>query len=91
MTKEPDEYTFTIKGKKAVVRDPGFKELQLGLSAMTTMTGNVDLVGAGKAIFDTCKVKCDPAIEKDPQLLMSLCLKLSEQFIEPVDVEVKKN
>ena len=89
--KKLKETTFIIKGKECILREPNFKELSLGLSAMTTIQGNLDMAGAGKAIYDVCMLKCDNEIKEIPQNLFSLCLKIAEQFIAPVDVEIKKN
>lgn len=91
MAKEVKKTTFIIQGNKCVLREPQFKELSFGLSCMTTMSGNLDMAGAGKSLFDTCKVECDKAIEDNPKFLLSLCLKIAEEYITPVDVEVKKN
>lgn len=83
--------TFIIKGKKCTLREPDFKQLSLGLSAMTTISGNLDMAGAGKAIYDVCVVECDKEIKETPKYMLSLCLKIAEEFITPVDVEIKKN
>lgn len=91
MAKEVKKTTFIIEGSKCVLREPEFKELSLGLSCMTTLTGNLDMAGAGKAIFDTCRLECDKEILDNPKFLLSLCLKIAEEFITPVDVEIKKN
>lgn len=76
---------------KCVLKKPNFKQLSLGLSTMATITGNLDMAGAGKAIFDVCKVECDLKIENNPKYLLSLCLKIAEEYISTVDVEIKKN
>ena len=92
MTKTKDQtFTLTVEGKKCIVKEPGFQELQFALTAMTTTSGRMDMVGAGKAIFDTCKVECDKAIEESPKLLVSLCLEIANQFLDTVEVEIKKN
>lgn len=91
MKKEIKKTTFIIDGNKCVLREPQFKELSFGLSCMTTITGNLDMAGAGKAIFDTCKLECDNKILDNPKFLLSLCLKIAEEYITPVEVEIKKN
>lgn len=83
--------TFTVKGKKCTLSEPDFKQLSFGLSAMTTASGNLDMTGAGKAIFDVCKISCDKEILETPKYMMSLCLKIAEEFIAPVEVTIKKN
>lgn len=89
--KELKKTTFTIKGKKCILREPDFKELSFGLSAMTTISGNLDMAGAGKAIYDVCVLECDKEIKTTAKFMLSLCLKIAEEFITPVDVEIKKN
>ena len=92
--------TFFVVGKnsegkehkyKCVLRKPDFKQLSLGLSTMTTITGNLDMAGAGKAIFDVCKIECDKEIEKVPKYMLSLCLKIASEYLDTVEVEIKKN
>ena len=91
MKKELKKTTFIIDGNKCVLREPDFKQLSFGLSAMTTISGNLDMAGAGKAIYDVCVVECDKEIKETPKYMLSLCLKIAEEFITPVDVEIKKN
>lgn len=89
--KEIKTTTFIVKGKECVIREPDFQQLSFGLSAMTTLSGNLDMAGAGKTIFDVCKVKCDKEIEETAIHMLSLCLKIAEKYITPVEVEIKKN
>lgn len=58
---------------------------------MATLSGNLDMAGAGKVIFDVCRIECDKEIEKTPKYMLSLCLKIAEEYISTVDVEIKKN
>lgn len=89
--KELKTTTFTVEGKKCTLREPDFKELSFGLSAMTTISGNLDMAGAGKAIFDTCVLECDKEIRDTAKYMLSICLKIASEYITPVDVEIKKN
>lgn len=84
-------YTFTVEGKKCIVREPGFKELQFGLIAMTTVSGRLDMAGAGLAVLEVCEEKCDKEIKNTPKLLLSLCLQIADTFLDSVEVEIKKN
>ena len=88
---ELKKITFIIKEHKCVLREPNFKELSLGLSAMTTISGNLDMAGAGKSIYDVCVLECDKEIKETAKFMLSLCLKIAEEFITPVEVEIKKN
>ena len=76
---------------KCVLKKPNFKQLSLGLSTMATITGNLDMAGSGKAIFDVCKIECDAEIEKIPKYMLSLCLKIAGEYLDTVEVEIKKN
>lgn len=95
MAEKKDTFTFTLAGEKGpvtcVLRKPDFPHLRMAMAALTTVEGKLDMAGSGEVIFNTCKVSCDAEIEKDGNLMMSLCMKIAEQFISPVNVEVKKN
>lgn len=91
MDKETKKVTFTVKGKKCVITKPDFKQISFGLLALASGSGKVDLVGGGKAVYDVCMVECDKAIKEDGNLLMSICLKIAEEYLLPVEVEIKKN
>lgn len=82
--------TFIVEGKKCIVAQPDFKQLTFGLEAFGG-AGKINLVGGGKAIFDVCVVECDKEIKEDGKMLMSLCLRIAEEFLLPYEVEVKKN
>ena len=89
--RELKKITFTIKGKKCVLREPGFDDLSFGLSALTTIEGNINMVGAGKAIYDICVLECAKEIKETPKYMISLCLKIAEEYLQTVQVEIKKN
>lgn len=89
--KQENTTTFILEGKECVLKNPDFKQLSLGLSTMATVSGNLDMAGAGKTILDVCKIKCDKEIEQNPKYMLSLCLKIAEEYISTVDVEIKKN
>ena len=88
---EPKKVTFTIKGKKCVLREPDFEALSFGLSALATIEGNINTVAAGKAIYDICVLECDKEIKETPKYMISLCLKIAEEYLQTVQVEIKKN
>ncbi|HDZ13349.1 hypothetical protein LCGC14_1178700 [marine sediment metagenome] len=89
--KEPKKVTFIVKGKNCILREPNFEDLSFGLSALTTIEGNVNMVGAGKAIYDICVFECDKEIKETPKYMVSLCLKIAEEYLQTVQVEIKKN
>lgn len=89
--KKPDTYTITVNGKKCIITDPNFNQLSLGLSALSSGSGNIDMAGGGKTIFDVCVVECDEEIKENGKLMMSICLKIAEEYLLPLDVTIKKN
>lgn len=89
--KKPDTYTITVKGKKCIITDPNFNQLSLGLSALSSGSGNLDMAGGGKAVFDVCVVECDKEIEESGKLMMSICIKIAEEYLLPLDTTIKKN
>jgi len=88
--KSPKKITFTVDGKDCVIVEPDFKQISFGLSALSSGSG-VDLAGGGKAIYDVCMVECDKEIKENGKLMMSVCLKIAEECLLPVEVEIKKN
>ena len=89
---ELKKITFIVKGKECVITKPDFKQITFGLTALSNAEGKrINLVGGGKAIYDVCMIECDKAIKEDAVLLMSVCLKISEEFLIPIEVEIKKN
>ena len=90
--KELKTTTFIVEGKKCVISQPDFKQLTFGLEAFGG-DGKINLVGGGKAIYDVCVIRAesDKEIEEDGKMLMSLCLRIAEEFLLPYQVEIKKN
>jgi hypothetical protein len=77
--------TFTL-----VLRMPKFEEVAYGFSQLQAKQTHLDMIGGGKAIFDTCKVSCAKEIEFNPQIMLRLCLQLAEEYIMPVEETFKK-
>ena len=88
--KEIKTSTITVEGKKCIISEPDFKQISFGLNALSS-GGGVDLAGGGKAIYDVCMIECDKAIKEDGKMLMSICLKIAEEYLLPFDVKIKKN
>ena len=84
--KEIQTYTLKVSGKKCIITDPNFNQLSLGLSALSSGTGNLDMAGGGKAIYDVCVVECDKEIKESGKMLMAICIKLAEEYLLPLDV-----
>ena len=49
-----------------------------------------DLVKSGKFIYDTCCVESSKEIDSNGNLLMTVCLKLAEEFALPEAADIKK-
>jgi hypothetical protein len=78
------------KTLKAEIQEPQFKELALGMSAMMTISGTMDLATSGKIIFDTCCVEYDAELDSNPRVMMSLCIELAKDYVLPMAVDIKK-
>lgn len=89
--KPPKKITFIAEGKECVISDPTFKQISFGLSALASGTDSVDMAGGGKTIFDVCVISCDKEIKESGLLMYSVCLKIAEKYLLPVQVEIKKN
>ena len=89
--KQLETRTLTVSGKKCVIVEPDFNQLSLGLSALSSGSGDLNMAGGGKAIFDVCMVECDKEIKESGKMLMSICLKIAEEYLLPLEVEIKKN
>lgn len=79
---------------ECVINQPDFAQLQFAMSSMVKISGNLDMIGFGKSIWDVCKGKCDKEINESStgaNNLASLCLILAGEYFSPVDVEIKKN
>jgi len=72
--------------------DPTFSVMSLALQKMLKSTGEINIVEAGKIIFDGCykagEVKLSD-IQKDVKLYISLCMKAAE-LVEVYEGELKK-
>jgi len=88
--KEVKKTTFITEGKECVISEPDFKQISFGLSAFTSGSG-VDLAAGGKAIYDVCMIECDKEIKENGKMLMSICLRIAEEYLLPYQVEIKKN
>ena len=95
MAEKKNTTTFTVKdGKKklsCVIKEPDFEAVAFGLASCALPSGESSMAKGGKAIFDTCQVSCDPAIEADGAIMAWLCIRIAEEFLMPVEIEIKKN
>lgn len=89
--RKSDIYTFENDGKelKYEIQEPIFDEIVASLSQI----GNGDsagLIKCGKVIWELCCISFDKEIEKNPNILISICLKLATEYSLPVDIKIKK-
>jgi len=82
-----------VKEKNYELAEPTFNVYSLALQKMLKSTGEVNLIDAGKVIFDGCykgnQGKLDE-VQKDVKLYISLCLKCAE-LVEVYEADLKKN
>lgn len=95
--KRPDAgveaYTVTHEEKdyKYKIQEPTFEQLSAALSQSVGFGTRLDMAGAGKTIWELCCVEFDPYIEKNARLLVAVCLELFNEYVAPVEAEIKKN
>jgi hypothetical protein len=61
------------------------------MSEMMTMTGKMNIAGAGKVIFEACCTDYDQEIEDNTKVLIKLCIELASEYVTPSESEIKKN
>jgi hypothetical protein len=71
------------------IQEPTFEQLTAANDVLYTNDGKLNLMSAGKVVWELCCVSFDPIIEKKPKILMTICNQLSE-FVLPLDLEIKK-
>lgn len=71
------------------IQEPQFEQLVAANDVLYDDKGNLNLMKAGKVIWELCCVSYDPIIDKYPKILMTICNGLSS-FALPLDLEIKK-
>lgn len=94
--RKAESFTAVLKdGTEAIykVHVPNFTELQAAFLAMTTVTGKMDLVGAGLTIFNLCCFEYNQILdsEENAGAMISICLSLATTYVSDVSTEIKKN
>ena len=89
--KKTQKFSFEYDGKEYSyeIQDPTFDQLSAALSQVKS-TGRTDVIGAGKVIWELCCVAHDVEIENNARLLISVCISLFDNYVSPIDIEVKK-
>jgi hypothetical protein len=79
---EKKEYAYEIQ-------EPTFEQLIAANDSLYNNDGKLNLMSAGKVIWELCCVAFDEIIEENPKVLMTICNQLSN-FVLPLDLEIKK-
>lgn len=89
--RKTQKYSFKYKEKefKYEIQEPEFDQITSSLSQIKT-NGDIDVVGAGKVIWELCCVAFDSEIEDNPRILISVCINLANDYALPIDIEIKK-
>ena len=72
------------------MNEPQKKEIWFAFKALTSKAGEVDMLAAGEAIFNTCVIEYDMEIMDKTSIFMSVCLNLASEYVVAEDVEIKK-
>lgn len=86
------EYNFDFEGYnyKFSIQEPTFEQLAAAMEE-ATRTGRTKVLAGGKTIWELCCVNYDEKIDKNARMLVSICGKLFEDYLLPLDIEIKKN
>jgi hypothetical protein len=87
------DYTITFNGKdfKYKIQEPTFEQLSVALAESQAGVGKLNMAGGGKVVWELCCLEADEAIEKNPRILLSVCIELYTEWVLSADVEIKKN
>lgn len=86
------DYSFTFEGYeyKYTIQDPTFEQLTAALTE-ATKTGNTNILGGGKTIWELCCTSFDKKIDDNARILVSICTDLFNNYVMPLDIDIKKN
>jgi hypothetical protein len=89
--RKTQKYSFDFKDKELnyEIQEPTFDQIKASLDQVKS-SGSMDVIGAGKVIWELCCVALDTEIEKNSKVLMSICINLANEYALPVDLEIKK-
>ncbi len=89
--RKTEKYSFDFEEKelKYEIQEPTFDQITSALSQVKT-DGKIDVIGAGKVIWENCCVAFDAEIEKNPKILVSICINVADEYALPIDIEIKK-
>lgn len=78
-----------IKFLNYEIQHPTFDEIVASLSQIG-VADSAGLIGCGKVIWELCCVSFDKEIERNPIVLVSVCLRLAREYSLPISIELKK-
>ena len=82
-------YELEVDGYKCTLSEPNRFVIAAAMAAMIRRSGEMDMAAGGEIVFNSCKVTCDPEIEKDDVLLVSMHVKCFD-LVEIKEVSLKK-
>jgi hypothetical protein len=71
------------------VQEPTFDQIVAALGQVKP-NGRMDVIGAGKVIWELCCISYDKEIEENPRILVSVCIQLYADYADTIDIEIKK-
>ena len=88
-----DAFTVSCEGKdyKYKIQHPTFEQLSAALSQSIGFGRQLDMAGAGKTIWELCCIEFDEYIEENARLLIAVCVELFNDYVAPIEAEIKKN
>ena len=89
-----DDITFVVAGdKECLVRinRPGWDVTVECFKNLYDAEGRLDLLTAGKLLFDLTCVEYGEVLEGNVQLMMTVASTLATKYLLPVDAQLKKN
>lgn len=89
-----DTLTFVLADKSEAeirINHPGWDVTVECFKNLYDAEGRLDLLTAGKLLFDLCCVAYTPNLEGNVQLMMTVASTLATKYLLPVDAQLKKN
>lgn len=87
--KKTGNFQITVEGYKCTLKPPDRFVVQAAMAKMIKTSGDMDMVGAGEIVFNSCLLTCDKEIKESDNLLVSVWIKCFE-LVEIKEVELKK-
>lgn len=72
------------------IQEPTFDMVVEGLQNIFNAEGKYDRITPGKFVYDLCCIETDPILLTNHKLLVSVCGLLTDLYIQPLEVSIKK-